>query len=315
MRLVVLDGYTLNPSDNPWTELARLGDLTVYDRTRPDQVVARASGAEIALTNKTRLDAAAIAALPELRFVSVLATGYDVVDVAAARARNIAVSNVPEYSSHDVAQHTMALLFELCARCGEHARAVAAGDWSRAPDFCFWLSPPVALDGLTLGLVGYGRIAQRVAAIGRALGMRVLASTPTRQGTPDGWREIPALFAEADVVSLHCPLSASNARFVNAELLARMKPSAFLLNTARGGLIDEPALAAALRGGQLAGAGLDVLSREQPPADHPLIGAPNCVITPHIAWASLPARRRLMATTVQNVAAFLAGKPINVVNA
>jgi glycerate dehydrogenase len=315
MRLVVLDGYTLNPSDNPWTDLARLGDLTVYDRSRPDQVVARAAGAEIALTNKTRLDAATIAALPALRFVGVLATGYDVVDVAAARVRNIPVSNVPEYSSHDVAQHTMALLFELCARTGEHARAVAAGDWSRAPDFCFWLSAPVALDGLTLGLVGYGRIAQRVAAVGRALGMRILASTPTRHGTPDGWRQIPDLFAEADVVSLHCPLTVSNARFVNADLLARMKTTAFLINTARGGLIDEPALAAALRAGQLAGAGLDVLSREQPPADHPLIGAPNCIITPHIAWASLPARRRLMATTVQNVAAFIAGKPINVVNA
>jgi len=314
MRLVVLDGYTLNPSDNPWTDLARLGDLTVYDRTRPDQVAARAAGAEIALTNKTKLDAAMIDALPALRFVGVLATGYDVVDVVAARAHGIAVSNVPEYGTADVAQHTISLLLELCARTGDHARAVAAGDWSRAPDFCFWLSAPVALDGLTLGLVGYGRIARRVAAIARALGMRILASTPNRQGDPDGWRDIPALFAESDVVSLHCPLTASNARFVNAELLARMKPSAFLINTARGGLIDEPALAAALRAGQLAGAGLDVLSREQPPADHPLIGAPNCLITPHIAWASLPARKRLMATTVQNVAAFLAGKPVNVVN-
>ncbi|MEO8601213.1 MAG: D-2-hydroxyacid dehydrogenase [bacterium] len=314
MRLVVLDGYTLNPNDNPWTELARLGDLTVYDRTRPDQVVARTSGADIALTNKTKLDAAAIAALPALQFVSVLATGYDIVDVAAARARHIPVSNVPEYSSADVAQHTLALLFEICTRTGDHARAVAAGDWSRAPDFCFWLSAPVALDGLSLGLVGYGRIAQRVAAIGRALGMRILASTPNRHGDPDAWREIPELFAEADVVSLHCPLTPSNARFVDADLLARMKPTAFLINTARGGLIDEPALAAALCAGQLAGAGLDVLSREQPPSDHPLIGAPNCVITPHIAWASLPARKRLMAATVKNVSAFIAGEPVNVVN-
>lgn len=314
MRIVVLDGHTLNPGDNPWDELARLGALTVYERTPPDEIVARAAGAEIVLTNKTHLDAPALAALPALRFIGVLATGYNVVDVAAARARDIPVANVPEYGSADVAQHAIALLLELCARVGDHARAVAAGDWARSPDFAFWLAAPRALDGLTLGLVGYGRIAQRVAALGRALGMRVLAASPTRRGDPDGWREIPALFAEADVVSLHCPLTADNARFVDAALLARMRPGAFLLNTARGGLIDEPALAAALRAGRPAGAGLDVLSQEPPPPDHPLVGAPNCVITPHIAWASLAARRRLMATTAANVAAFLAGAPVNVVN-
>jgi glycerate dehydrogenase len=314
IAITVLDGATLNPGDNPWDAVAGLGRLTVYDRTPPEQVVARAADASVVLTNKTRLGADLLAQLPRLRFIAVLATGYDVVDVAAARARGIPVSNVPVYGTADVAQHTIALLLELCQRSGDHARAVAAGDWSRCPDFSFWLAAPRSLDGLTLGLVGYGRIAQRVAAIARALGMRILANSPGRRGDPDGWREIPALFAESDVVSLHCPLTPANTGFVNAELLAHMKRSALLLNTARGGLIDEPALAAALRSGQLAGAGLDVVSREPPPADHPLIGVPNCLITPHIAWASLAARRRLMATTVDNITAFLAGAPIHVVN-
>lgn len=310
----MLDGATLNPGDNPWDAIAALGRLTVYDRTPPQQVVARAADATMVLTNKTRLGADLLAQLPALRFIAVLATGYDVVDVAAARARGIAVSNVPVYGTADVAQHTIALLLELCQRTGDHARAVAAGDWARTPDFSFWLAAPRSLDGLTLGLVGYGRIARQVGAIARALGMRVLASSPSRRGDPDGWREIPELFAESDVVSLHCPLTPANARFVNAALLARMQRGALLLNTARGGLIDEPALAAALRDGQLGGAGLDVLSHEPPPADHPLIGVPNCLITPHIAWASLAARRRLMATTADNIKAFLAGKPIHVVN-
>jgi len=314
MRIVVLDGHTLNPGDNPWDDLAALGALTVHDRTAPDQVMARAAGAEVLLTNKTLLDAATLARLPELRFIAVLATGYNVVDVDAARARGVPVANVPEYGTGDVAQHAIALLLELSQRTGAHARAVAAGEWARAPDFSFWLAPPRSLDGVTLGLVGYGRIARRVAAIARALGMRVLAASPSRRGDPDGWRDVPALFDESDAVSLHCPLTAANARFVDAALLARMRPGAVLINTARGGLIDEPALAAALRDGPLAAAALDVLAQEPPPADHPLVGLPNCVITPHIAWASLAARRRLMAATVANVAAFVAGAPVNVVN-
>jgi glycerate dehydrogenase len=318
MQIVVLDGHTLNPGDNPWDALAQLGALTVYDRTPPALVVDRAAAAEIVLTNKTLLDAAAIAALPHLRFVAVLATGYNVVDVAAARARRIPVSNVPEYGTADVAQHTLALLLELCHRVGDHARAVTAGDWTRAPDFSVWLTPPRSLEGQTIGVVGYGRIGQRVAVLARALGMRVLASSRLARAAgaepPDAWVTIPDLFAEADVLSLHCPLTAENAAFVNAALLARVQPSALLINTARGGLIDEPALAAALREGRLAGAGLDVLSREPPPADHPLLSAPNCIITPHIAWASLAARHRLMEATARNVAAFVDGKPINVVN-
>lgn len=318
MRIVVLDGHTLNPGDNPWDALARFGELTVYDRTAPADVVARAAQAEIVLTNKTLLDAEAIAALPRLRFIAVLATGYNVVDIAAARQRGIPVSNVPEYGTTGVAQHALALLLALCHRVGDHARAVAAGDWTRAPDFSFWLAPPIELRGLTMGIVGFGRIGRRVAALADAFGMRVIASSASRRDAPDyegfAWRSIPELFAEADVISLHCPLTADNAQFVNRALLTRVKPSALLLNTARGGLIDEGALAEALASGRLAGAAVDVLSSEPPRPDNPLLTAPNCIITPHIAWASLPARRQLMAMTVRNVEAFLAGRPVNVVN-
>jgi glycerate dehydrogenase len=326
MRIVVLDGYTLNPGDNPWDELAALGALTVYDRTPPDLVVTRAAEAEIVLTNKTVLDAAALAALPRLRFIAVLATGYNVVDVDAARTHGISVSNVPEYGSSGVAQHTIALLLDLCHRAGDHAAAVAAGEWTRHADFSFWRAPPRELEGLTLGIVGFGRIGRRVGALARAFGMRIIAAA--RDGRrergdgsnvgagdlPDAWRSIPQLFAEADVITLHCPLTADNARFVNAALLARCKPSALFINTARGGLIDEPALAAALNQGRLAGAALDVLSSEPPRADNPLLTARNCIVTPHMAWASLPSRRRLMRTTVENVKGFLAGRPINMVN-
>jgi glycerate dehydrogenase len=319
MKIVVLDAYTLNPGDNPWDGLARLGELTVHDRTPPAAVVARAAGAEIVLTTKTVSTADAIAALPALRFIAVLATGYNVVDIAAARQRRIPVSNVPEYGSAGVAQHTMALLLELCHRAGDHARAVAEGAWTRAPDFCFWLSPPIELGGLTMGIVGLGRIGRRVAALAHAFGMRVIAASPTRRAAPAyddfAWRSIPELFAEADVISLHCPLTDDNAQFVDRDLLARVKPTVFLLNTARGGLIDEAALAEALASERLAGAAVDVLSSEPPRRDNPLLGAPRCIITPHIGWAGLRSRRALMAAAVRNVEAFLSGSPINVVNA
>ena len=318
MRIVVLDGHTLNPGDNPWDALAQLGELVVHDRSAPADVVARAADAEIVLTNKTVLDAKAIAALPRLRFIAVLATGYNVVDIAAARQRGIPVSNVPEYGTNAVAQHTMALLLELCHRVGDHARAVSAGAWTRSPDFSFWLAPPRELGGSTIGIVGFGRIGRRVAALAHAFGMRVIAHSPSRRDPPSypdfAWRTIDQLFAEADVISLHCPLTADNARFVNAALLARVKPDALLLNPARGGLIDETALADALRSGRLTGAAVDVLSSEPPRANNPLLSAPNCIITPHLAWASLTARHTLMSMSVRNVAAFLAGKPINVVN-
>lgn len=316
MKLVVLDGYTVNPGDNPWDPLQALGELTVYDRTPAAEIVARAAEADVVLTNKTPVLADTIAALPRLRFIAVLATGYNMVDVAAARARGIPVSNVPEYGTASVAQHAIALTLALAGRIGDHARAVAEGGWARALDFSFWLSAPVELAGLTMGIVGYGRIGQRVAAIASALGMTVVASRSSRAapGGPALFRSTPQLVGEADVISLHCPLTADNAQFVNAALLARCKPTALLINTARGGLIDEPALAAALNAGRLAGAGLDVLSTEPPAPDNPLLTARNCLITPHIAWASLAARRALMRATAANVAAFCAGHPINVVN-
>lgn len=321
-RIVVLDGATLNPGDLSWEELAALGELRVYDRTPPERVVERARGAEIVLTNKTRLGREALEALPELRFVAVLATGYDVVDVAAARSRGIPVANVPEYGTESVAQHTFALLLELTNAVGEHARAVREGEWGRSPDFCFWRQPIVELAGRTIGLVGFGRIGRRVGALAHAFGMRVLASA--RHGAAPGdaevafpvaWRDIPALFAEADVVSLHCPLTEENRRFVDAGLLARMKPHALLVNSARGGLVDEVALRAALEQGRIAGAALDVVSAEPMPDDHPLRDCPRCIVTPHIAWASRAARSRLLAATVRNVRAFLSGAPTCVVNA
>ena len=317
MRIVALDGRTLDPGDNPWDGLAALGDLIVHERTDGREIVSRAEGAEILVVNKAPLSAETLSRLPDLRFVAVTATGYDVVDVAAARARGVAVSNVPEYSTDSVAQHTIALLLELAQHVGEHDAAVRAGEWQRSPDFCFWHRTPIELAGLAFGIVGFGRIGRRVGEIAHALGMRILASTRVAHSHgpaprhPVEWRGVDEIFREADVVSLHCPLGADRAKVVEPARLATMKPTALLLNTARGALVDEDALAGALRDGTIAGAGIDVVSVEPMRADNPLLRAPNCVITPHLAWGSLAARRRLMATTVENVAAFLAGTPIN----
>jgi glycerate dehydrogenase len=307
MTIVVLDGYTLNPGDNPWDELAHLGKLTLHDRTPAEQIVTRARDAEIILTNKTPLTAEMLAQLPSLRFIAVLATGYNIVDVDTARQRGIPVSNVPEYGTDSVAQHVVALLLELCHHVALHDAAVKSGEWTRSLDFCFWKSPPLELVGLTMGIIGFGRIGLRVGGLAQAFGMQVVTAG----------REIDRIqrvFTEADVVSLHCPLTSENAGFVNRELLRRMKRSAFFINTARGGLVDEHALADALNAGMLAGAAVDVISTEPMRPDNPLLAARNCIITPHIAWASLAARRRLMATTAKNVEAFLSGRPINVVN-
>jgi len=318
VRIVVLDGHTLNPGDNPWDPVARLGELVVYERTPPDEIVARAQGAAIVVTNKAPLTAAALERLPALRFITITATGYNIVDVAAARARRIPVANVPEYGTDSVAQHVFALLLELCVHVGMHADVVRAGEWARQPDFSFWKTPLIELAGLSMGIVGFGRIGRRVGALADAFGMRVIAAGGKRQGDavrhPLTWMETAELFAAADVVSLHCPFTADNAGFVNHELLRRMKPTAFLINTARGGLVDERALAEALSAGRLAGAAVDVVSEEPIRADNPLLGARHCLITPHIAWATLAARQRLMTATARNIEAFLAGQPINVVN-
>ena len=318
MKIVVLDGYTVNPGDNPWDGLSRLGELMVYDRTSSDDIVERVADADIILTNKTPLRAETLAQLPRLRFIAELATGYDNVDIVAAGKRGIPVANVPEYGTDSVAQHTMALVLELCNRVGEHAAAVQEGEWSESPYFSFWKAPLLELAGKRLGIIGFGHIGQRVGAIAHSFGMEILAFNPHRKRLstpfPVTWLELQSIFAEADLVSLHCPLTTDNTGFVNEGLLKTMKQSAFLINTARGKLVNEADLARALDNGVIAGAALDVVSREPIAPDNPLLRARNCLITPHIAWASIDARRRLTATTVRNIEAFLQGKPLNIVN-
>lgn len=319
MKIVILDGYTLNPGDLSWAPIEELGELVVYDRTPPEQVILRAADAEIVLTNKTVLSRSAIEQLHRLRYIGVLATGYNIVNVEAARDRGIPVTNVPMYATQSVAQAVFAHLLNLTHHTGEHAQGVRAGRWSACEDFCYWDWPLIDLAGLTMGVVGFGRIGQAVARIALAFQMHVLAHDTDKEikkNLPEGvrWADLETLFRQSDVVSLHCPLTAENERLVNAKRLALMKPTAFLINTSRGGLIDEAALADALNSEQIAGAGLDVLSVEPPPADHPLLGARNCYITPHQAWATKAARERLLQTAAENIRAFLAGKPQNVVN-
>jgi glycerate dehydrogenase len=315
-RIVVLDGHTVNPGDNPWDELAELGELIVYERTLRAQVIERARGADILLTNKTWLDADAIAALEGLRGICVLATGYNVVDARAARARGIPVCNVPSYSTDSVVEHTFALLLELCRAAGLHDRAVHAGEWERSEDFCFWRAPQLQLAGRSLGIIGFGSIGRRVAEVARAFGMRVLATRSSRSQSPEFVQvlALDALFSQADVVSLHCPLTPETEQLVRWDRLVTMKSSALLINTARGGLVREACLARALHEGVIAGAALDVLSTEPPQPDNPLLHAPRCLITPHVAWTSLEARRRLVRTSADNVRGILAGQPVHVVN-
>ncbi len=315
-RIVVLDGYTINPGDNSWAPLAALGELVVYERTPPALVVERAQGADVVLTNKTLLSAESIARLEQLRGIAVLATGYNVVDVRAARERNIPVCNVPSYSTASVVEHTFALLFELTRAVGAHDRAVHAGAWQRAEDFCFWLTPQLELAGRTFGVVGYGEIGAGVARVAAALGMRVLA-TPSRRPVEPGvvTSALDDMLPLVDVLSLHCPLREETRELIRWQRLTRMKATALLLNTARGGLIREADLARALSEGVIAGAALDVLSVEPPARENPLLSAPRCVLTPHLAWSSLAARRRLLEVSAQNVRGILSGQPLNVVNA
>jgi glycerate dehydrogenase len=316
-KIVVLDGHTLNPGDLSWDDLQALGSCEIFDRTPVSELIPRAAHAAIVITNKFVLHRPQLETLPGLKYIGVTATGYNIIDVAAARERGIIVTNVPAYGTRSVAQHTLALLLELTQHVGHHARTVRAGRWSQSPDWCYWERPLVELDGLTMGIVGYGRIGQAVARLAEAFGMRVITNVPSsgRNREPNvAAVDLDFLFSESDVVSLHCPLTPATERLVNARRLARMKPTAFLLNTSRGPLVDELALADALKSGRLAGAALDVLSVEPPSADNPLLTAKNCLITPHIAWATRAARARLMKTAVDNVRAFLTGKPQNVVN-
>lgn len=317
MKIVVLDGHTLNPGDLNWDGIEALGSLEVFDRTPVDKVLERSQGAEVLLTNKTRLTADIIGSLPDLRYIGVLATGFNVVDIEAARQRRIPVTNAPGYSTRSVAQLTFALLLELTHRAGEHSMGVRNGRWTRSKDFCYWEAPLVELDGLTMGIVGFGQIGREVANLALSFGMKVLVHTRTRSTDASAEVEfvgLENLLKKSDVASLHCPLTKETEKLIDEEKLGWMKSSAFLINTSRGPLIDETALADALNKGVISGAGLDVLSSEPPGADNPLLSARNCVITPHIAWATLAARKRLMAIVVQNLRAFLKGTLVNVVN-
>ncbi len=317
MKIVVLDGYCLNPGDLSWDALRAFGEVEIFDRTAAGQVAGRAKGATIALTNKTPLKADTLAQLPELKYIGVLATGYNVVDVEAARRHGITVTNIPTYGTASVAQFVFALLLELCHNVRVHSDAVRSGEWSRNPDWSFWKSPLTELAGKTMGVIGFGRIGRSVGRIADAMGMRVIAND-TYQGDPPDyedfrWVSVDDLLRDADVVSLHSPLFLETQGMINARTLALMKPSAILINTSRGPLVVDQDLADALNAGKLAGAAVDVLSVEPPAADNPLLSATNCLVTPHIAWATREARSRLMDLAVGNISEFLSGNARNVI--
>jgi glycerate dehydrogenase len=315
MNVVILDGYTINPGDLSWAPVSEMGDLTVYDRTAPDQVMDRCAQAEAILVSKVPFDAERLDALPNLRYIGVLATGYNVIDVRAARQRDITVTNAPDYSRDSVAQHVIALLLELAVRIDTHNASVRAGDWVASSDFCYWKTPLVELAGKTLGIVGLGSIGRRVATVAQALGMNTIAHTRSPKGMPEVDEVgLDDLLSRSDAVSLHCPLTPETEHLIDAGALSRMKPSAWLINTARGPIIDERALADALAGGRLAAAAVDVLSTEPPSPDNPLLGAPNCLITPHTAWATRESRARLIDIVADNLRAYIHDKPRNVVN-
>ena len=315
-KLILLDAQATNPGDLSWAPIEALADSVFYDRTPAEDSPDRIRDADAVMLNKAPLDARAIAAAPNLKYVGILATGYNTVDLDAARARNLVVANVPGYSTPTVAQHAWALLLELTNQVGLHSNDVRAGGWSRSPDYCYWLTPQMELAGLTLGIIGLGQIGLAVARIGLALGMRVLANRRDMSTTPpDGieYASLDRIFTESDVISLHCPLTPETNGLIHAGSLRRMKPTALLINSSRGPLIVEQNLADALRDNVIAGAAVDVLSTEPPSPDNPLLSAPHCIITPHIAWASAAARTRLIQIAADNYNAFLQGQPTNVV--
>ena len=318
MKITVLDGFTLNPGDLSWEQLENLGELTVYDRTSPEMVVERACGSEIVLTNKVVLDRAILDRLPDLKYIGVLATGYNVVDVESAREKGIVVTNIPAYSTDSVAQMVFALLLAVTNRVETFTAKNRIGRWSDSVDFCYWDAPLTELAGKYFGIVGLGNIGRKVAVIARAFGMKVLALTSKdKNELPEGVEKAASLqdlLSRSDVVSLHCPLTDETRSLINSSTLKMMKPSAILINTGRGPLIDESDVAEALKEGVIPAAAVDVLTTEPPKADNPLLSAPNCYITPHVAWASTEARRRLMDIATANVAAFLTGNPRNRVN-
>lgn len=313
-QIVILDGYTTNPGDLTWDPVAVLGDLKVYDRTAADEIVERAKGAEMVLTNKTVLDAATIAALPDLKYIGVLATGTNIVDIDAAHKRGIVVTNIPSYSTDSVAQLVFALLLSIVYHPEHYTRRNSEHAWTDCADFSYVDYPLFELAGKTFGIVGFGHIGRRVAKIAEGFGMQIAVETSKpAEALPAGYRKLSRreLFSESDVVSLHCPLAPDTEKMVNGELLSLMKPRAVLINTGRGGLVDEQALADALKEGKIYAAGLDVLSQEPPRRDNPLLGAPHVLITPHIGWATEEARKRLIAITAANIEAYLSGKELN----
>ena len=320
MKITILDGHTENPGDLSWAGLEALGELTVYDRIPLNDeatIIARIGDAEAIYTNKTPLRAAVFERCPALRYVGVLATGYNVVDIAAARAHGVTVTNVPAYGTDSVAQFAIAMLLEICHGVAHHSRAVHEGRWASCPDFCFWDTPQIELSGKTMGIIGFGRIGRATGRIAAALGMKVLAASPHPDETGKQLAEyvsLDELLARSDVIALHCPLFPETEGIINRETIARMKDGVILLNNSRGPLIVEQDLADALRSGKVRAAGLDVVSTEPIRPDNPLLEAPNCLITPHISWASRDSRARLMDIAVENLKAFLAGKPVNVVN-
>ena len=318
MKLVVLDGYTLNPGDLNWEGIKKFGNLEVHDRTAESLIVERCKGAEIIFTNKTPLRESVLSQLPDLKYIGVLATGYNVVDVDYAKTRGIAVANVPGYGTASVVQMTFALLLELCQHVQSHSDSVRQGDWASSPDFCYWNYPLIELEGKSIGIIGFGSIGQKVADIATAFGMNIIGFSRTRSDQSHRknfkWAELDDLLKESDVVSVHCPLFPETQGIINKGSLRLMKRTAFFLNTSRGPLMVDQDLADALNEGIIAGAGIDVLSVEPPSANNPLFKAKNCLITPHIAWATKEARSRLMGIAENNLSSFLNQKPINIVN-
>ena len=318
MKIVILDGRALNPGDLSYDVIKQFGEVTEYQRTdSEEETIARIGDAEIVLVNKVPINERILSACPNIQLICVQATGYNIVDVDACAQRNIPVCNVPAYGTAAVAQFTFALMLELCHQIGHHSRAVHEGKWCQSTNFCFWDTPQMELGGKTLGIVGFGRIGQAVAKLGQAFGMRVITFSRTQKPELTHLAEFvdwDTLLAESDFLSLHCPLFPENANMINADSIAKMKDTAFLINTARGGLVDEIALRDALCQGKLAGAAVDVVSAEPMKATNPLLGAPNCIITPHIAWAPKESRQRLLDCVVENIRCFLKGNPQNVVN-
>ena len=317
MKIVILDGHALNPGDLSWDFLNQFGSVTIYDRTPEEQIVSRIGDAQIVILNKCPITAATLDACPSIKLICVLATGYNVVDTAAAKAKNIPVCNVPDYGTAAVAQFTFALLLELCHQVGHHGKTVREGKWCNCPDFCYWDTPQMELAGKTMGIIGFGRIGRAVGKIANAFGMKVIAYNRSQceEGRAIGeYVSLETLLTTADVISLHCPLSAENTGMINAEAIRKMKDGAILINTARGPLVDESALRAALESGKLRGAACDVISQEPMKENNPLKDAPNCIVTPHMAWAPIESRKRIQDCTQRSIRAFLDGNPINTVN-